>query len=95
MSFEAGEAVMWRLVQRHTGQVGYQRGVKSEGLSATPPVIDCSGWTALLLAQAMQAENEAAGRDVFGADDMFASQVWSDRIIQEVETRTGFILQAH
>ena len=95
MSFEAGEAVMWRLVQRYTGRVGYQRGVKSEGLSATPPVIDCSGWTALLLAQAMQAENEVAGRDVFGADDMLALQVWSDRIIQEVETRTGFILQAH
>ena len=66
MTFEAGEAVMWQLVQRYTGQVGYQRGVKSEGLSATPPVIDCSGWTALLLAQAMQAENEVAGRDVFG-----------------------------
>ena len=93
MSFEAGEAIMWRLVQRYTGQVGYQRGVKSEGLSATPPVIDCSGWTALLLTQAMQAENEAAGRDVFGADDMLALQVWSDRIIHEVEIRTGFILE--
>src|SRR5471032_3052563 len=95
MSFEAGEAIMWRLVQRYTGQVGYQRGVKSEGLSATPPVIDCSGWTALLLTQAMQAENEAAGRDVFGADDMLALQVWSDRIIHEVEIRTHFILQGH
>ena len=93
MSFEAGEAIRGRLVQRYTGQGGYQRGVKSEGLSATPPVIDCSGWTALLLTQAMQAENEAAGRDVFGADDMLALQVWSDRIIHEVETRTGFILQ--
>ena len=93
MTFEGGEAIMWRLVQRYTGQVGYQRGVKSEGLSVTPPVIDCSGWTALLLTQAMQAENEAARRDVFGADGMLALQVWSDRIIHEVETRTGFILQ--
>jgi hypothetical protein len=81
MTFEAGEAIMWQLVQRYTGRVGYQRGVKSEGLSVTPPVIDCSGWTALLLSQAMQAENDAAGRDVFGADDMRALQVWSDRII--------------
>jgi hypothetical protein len=89
MSFEAGEAIMWRLVQRYTGQVGYQRGVKSEGLSASPPVIDCSGWTALLLTHAMQSENEAAGRDVFGADHMLALQVWSD----EVEIRTGFILE--
>jgi hypothetical protein len=93
MTFEAGEAIMWRLVQRYTGEVGYQRGVKSEGLSITPPVIDCSGWTALLLTRAMQAENEAAGRDVFGPDDMLALQVWSDRIIHEVETRTGFLLQ--
>jgi hypothetical protein len=93
MTFEGGEAIMWRLVQRYTGQVGYQRGVKSEGLFVTPPVIDCSGWTALLLTQAMQAENEAARRDVFGADGMLALQVWSDRIIHEVETRTGFILQ--
>ncbi|MFK4448730.1 hypothetical protein ABH944_008789 [Caballeronia udeis] len=94
MSFEAGEATMWRLVQRYTGQVGYQRGVKSEGLSANPPVIDCSGWTALLLTQAMQAENDAAGREMFGADDMLALQTWSDRIIHEIEIRTGFILEA-
>ena len=95
MTFEGGEAIMWRLVQRYTGQVGYQRGVKSEGLFVTPPVIDCSGWTALLLTQAMQAENEAARRDVFGADGMLALQVWSDRIIHEVEIRTGFILEGH
>jgi hypothetical protein len=54
MTFEAGEAAMWRLVQRYTGRVGYRRGVKSEGLLANPPVIDCSGWTALLLTQALQ-----------------------------------------
>jgi hypothetical protein len=93
MKFEAGEAAMWRLVQRYTGQVGYRRGVKSEGLSANPPVIDCSGWTALLLTQALQAENEAAARAVFAADDMQALHVWSDRIIHEIGHRTGFMLQ--
>ncbi|MFM0206669.1 hypothetical protein PQQ96_04615 [Paraburkholderia sediminicola] len=109
MTFEAGEAAMWRLVQRYTGRVGYRRGVKSEGLSANPPVIDCSGWTALLLTQALQtegrpaggspAENEAASRSaasrmLFAVDDIDALHVWSDRIIHEIERRTGFILQA-
>jgi hypothetical protein len=41
----------------------------------------------------MRAENEAAGRAVFCADDVEALQGWSDRIIQEIETRTGFILE--
>jgi hypothetical protein len=41
----------------------------------------------------MRAENEAAGRAVFGADDMEALQVWSDRIIQEIEFQTGFVLE--
>lgn len=67
MTFETAETTMWRLVQRHTGRVGYQRGVKSEGLSRNPPVIDCSGWAGLLLTQAMHAENEVAGRTVFDA----------------------------
>ncbi|NPT41664.1 hypothetical protein GNZ12_10085 [Paraburkholderia sp. 1N] len=98
MTFEAGEAAMWRLVQRYTGRVGYRRGIKSEGLLANPPVIDCSGWTALLLTQALQAENEAAFRGapprrVFAAHDIEALHVWSDRIIHEIERRTGFILQ--
>lgn len=93
MTFEAGEAAMWRLVQRYTSRVGYQRGVKSEGLVANPPVIDCSGWTALLLSQALQAENDAADRAVFAAADMQALHAWSDRIIDEIGARTGFILQ--
>jgi hypothetical protein len=84
---------MWRLVRRYTGRVGYRRGVKSEGLAADPPVIDCSGWAALLLTDAMQAENQAAGRAVFAADDMSALRTWSDRIIMEIERRTGFIRQ--
>jgi hypothetical protein len=93
MTLNAGEMTMWRLVQLYTGRVGYQRGVKSEGLWADPPVIDCSGWIRLLLTNAMRAENEAAGRAVFCADDVEALQVWSDRIIHEIEIRTGFILE--
>ncbi|QBR02178.1 hypothetical protein [Paraburkholderia pallida] len=93
MRFETAERTMWELVQIHTGRVGYQRGVKSEGLSASPPVIDCSGWARVLLTQAMRAENEAAGRAVFGDGDVQALQAWSDRIIQEIEIRTGFILE--
>jgi hypothetical protein len=92
-TLRTAETAMWRLVQRHTGRVGYRRGTKSEGLSEDPPVIDCSGWTALLLTEAMRAENEAAGRAVFGADAIEAMRAWSDRIILEIETRTGFILE--
>src|SRR5215216_3354494 len=88
----AAEATMWQLVQRYTGRVGYQSTVKSEGLSADPPVIDCSGGVGLLLTEAMQAENEAAGRAVFATDDISAMRSWSDRIIMEIQTRTGFIL---
>jgi hypothetical protein len=88
------EAAMWQLVERYTGRVGYQRGVKFEGLAFDPPVIDCSGWAALLLTQAMHAENEAAGRVVFESDQMRVLQTWSDRMIAEIETRTGFILKS-
>lgn len=58
------ETAMWLLVQHYTGRVGYKSTVKSEGLAADPPVIDCSGWVGLLLAQGMQADNEAAGHGV-------------------------------
>ena len=85
---------MWHLVERHTGQVGYQRGVKAEGLALAEPVIDCSGWSRVLLTAAMQAANGAAGRTVFRDEDIAAIQVWSDRIIEEVAQRTGFILEA-
>jgi hypothetical protein len=92
-TFRAAETAMWQLVQRYTGRAGYERGVKSEGLERAPLVIDCSGWTGLLLTRAMQAENEAAGRAVFGTDQMRAVDSWSDRIILEIEQRTGFILE--
>lgn len=92
VTFKAAEAAMWQLVQRYTGRVGYRATVKAEGLAADPPVIDCSGWFGVLITAAMNAENEAAGRRVFAADDAAAMQAWADRIIMEIETRTGFIL---
>jgi hypothetical protein len=67
--------------------------VKAEGLSMTPPVIDCSGWVGVLLTQAMHAENEAAGRTIFGDEYLQALHSWSDRIIHEIEARSGFILE--
>jgi hypothetical protein len=70
MTFETAETTMWRLVQLYTGRVGYQRGVKSEGLWTNFPVIDYSGWIGLLLTKAMQAENAVAGYEVFSADDI-------------------------
>ncbi|WP_143809063.1 hypothetical protein [Paraburkholderia susongensis] len=66
--------------------------MKAEGLARTPAVIDCSGWVAWLLTEAMQAENDAARRPLFRADDMRALHAWSERIIEEIETRTAFIL---
>jgi hypothetical protein len=85
-------AAMWQLVERHTGRVGYGRGIKAEGLTRDSPVIDCSGWTILLLSTAMTAANQASGRDVFSADAIGAIDTWSDRIIEVIEARTGHIL---
>jgi hypothetical protein len=85
---------MWTLVQRHTGRVGYERGVKSEGLIADPPVIDCSGWSRVLLQTAMEAENAGSSQTVFQAEAIAAIQFWSDRIIENIERRTGVLLQS-
>ncbi len=84
---------MWRLVERHTGHVGYKGGAKADGLQAIPPVIDCSGWTALLLATGMQAANSAAGCETFSAGDIAAVHTWSDHMIEVLERRSGTILQ--
>jgi hypothetical protein len=40
----------------------------------------------------MAAANETAGRAVFDAGYMAALHAWSDRIIGEIESRTGLIL---
>lgn len=84
---------MWQLAQRYTGKVGYRRGVKSEGLRASSPLIDCSGWVGLLLSQAMEAENIASGLSAFSATAISSVQTWSDRIIDVVHTRTHYLLQ--
>lgn len=89
---EVAGAAMWQLVERYTGGVGYKGGVKAEGLAADPPVIDCSGWAALLLSTAMKAVNDC-GREMFDTDDIAKVFTWSDRIIQEIETRTGIVLE--
>jgi uncharacterized protein YjiS (DUF1127 family) len=92
MPLSAAEEELWRLVQRYTGRVGYRRAVKDEGLKACPPVIDCSGWVGFLLRRAMQVANAAAGRTVVALDDIAALQGWSEKIITEIERRTGFVI---
>src|SRR5215470_304847 len=90
---QAAEERMWVLVRQYTSRTGYQRGVKGSGLQADPPMIDCSGWVALLLTEAMQAQNASAGRDVFASADIAACNAWSDRIILEIEARTPLLLK--
>ena len=91
--FEAAEERMWALVRQFTGRMGYQRGVKGSGLQADPPAIDCSGWVALLLTEAMKAQNASAGKNVFDPADIAACNAWSDRIILEIEARTPLLLE--
>jgi hypothetical protein len=83
-------AAMWRLVERYTGKIGYKLGAKAENLDLDPPVIDCSGWTALLLSHAMKAANEEA--TVFSEADLAAIQTYSERIIENLERRAGFVI---
>ena len=89
---DAAGAAMWTLVERHTGHVGYRGGVKADGLNHHPPVIDCSGWTALLLSTGMAAANLEAGRPLFSEADVEAVHTWSDRLIENLERRSGFIV---
>ena len=84
---------MWALAARHTGHVGYAMGTKGIGLEANPPVVDCSGWAAVLLTAGMAAANATAQAAVFDTDGMAAVHTWSDRMIAVLEARTGFILQ--
>jgi hypothetical protein len=91
---DAAGVAMWNLVERYTGNVGYRGGVKAEGLVAIPPVIDCSGWVSLLLSTGMKAVNDC-GQEKFTTDDITRVFSWSDRIIQEIEARTGAILEGN
>ena len=82
---------MWALVERYTGHLGYKGGVKAAGLQADPPVIDCSGWAAVLLASGMAAAN-SSGAPIFSHDDMAAVETWSDQMIEVLERRSRWIL---
>ncbi len=93
-SADAAGAAMWTLVQRYTGRVGYRGGIKAEGPTANPPVIDCSGWVSLLLSSGMKAVNEC-GREVFTSSDIASVSSWSDQIIQQIEARTGALLEGN
>jgi hypothetical protein len=90
--FPSAEGRMWDLVQQYTNLVGYQRGAKGPSLRAKPPVIDCSGWVAFVLTEAMKAQNTDAGEDIFDVADIDTGDPWSDRIILEVEARTPLLL---
>jgi hypothetical protein len=90
---EASGVAMWALVDRYTGCVGYKGGIKASGLDADPPVIDCSGWTALLLSAGMEAANRASAMDLFSNDDFAAVHTWSDRLIAELARRSGWVLE--
>jgi hypothetical protein len=84
---------MWALVNRYTGRVGYKGGIKAAGLDTDPPVIDCSGWAALLLSTGMEAANRTGAVAPFGSDDIMAVHTWSDRMIENLERRSGWVLE--
>lgn len=88
----AGEA-MWALVDRYTGHVRYKGGAKAADLDAEPPVIDCSGWAALLLASGMKAVTSSAGGAVFSSDDIAAVNTWSDQMIEVLKRQSGWMLE--
>ena len=90
---DAAGIAMWNLVERYTGRVGYKGGIKAEGLETDPMAIDCSGWVAFLLCAGMEAANRRSGRTLFSADEAPAARTWSDRLIQDVEGWSGFILE--
>jgi hypothetical protein len=89
---DASGAAMWALVERHTGRVGYKRGIKANGLDNDPPVIDCWGWVAVLLSSGMAAANNMTARALFREADIAAVHVWSDDLIESLEKRSGIIL---
>lgn len=101
MSFSAIEvpdetviaSIMWALIDRYVGKVGYQGAVKAEGLTLKPAVIDCSGWAAFLITSAMMAVNDTSISDIFKAEQRASICTWSDRMIEITEARTGFILE--
>jgi hypothetical protein len=83
---------MWALVDRYTGHVRYKGGTKAAGLDADPPVIDCSGWAALLPAAGMKAANSSAPSH-FSSDDIAAVDTWSDQMIELLKRQSGWMLE--
>jgi hypothetical protein len=91
--FPAAERRIWALAQAHDGKTGYRRGAKAAALAEEPPVIDCSGWVALLLTEAMRAQNAEAGETLFDVAVFDRPDPWSDRLILEIEARTPLLLE--
>ncbi len=91
--FLEAQTRMWALVQQFTDQVGYERGAKAAGLFSAPPVIDCSGWVAFLLREALQAENAASGKRIFDPTIFDVESPWSDRIILDIEAAGSNVLE--
>jgi hypothetical protein len=89
----ASGAAMWTLVTHYTGRVGYGGGVKEIGLKSDPPVIDCSGWAALLLSAGMRAANRVSTAELFDSNEIAAVHTWSDRMIEELHRRSNWILE--
>lgn len=75
--------------------MGWKGGTKASGLNSNSPVIDCSGWAALLLSAGMRAANGAVSSSLFSDHDVAALSTWSDRMIEELEQRFGFILDGN
>jgi hypothetical protein len=86
---------LWQLVDRYVGKVAYKGAVKADGLALDPPVIDCSGWAALLITSAMKALDDASPGEMFGAAQCAAVCTWSDRMIEVIESRTGCVLEGN
>jgi hypothetical protein len=94
-SLEAAGEAMWALVDRYTGHVRYKGGTKAAGLDAESPVIDCSGWAALLLASGMKAVTSLENGDVFSSDDIAAVSTWSDHMIEVLMRQSGWMLKGN
>lgn len=84
---DAAGTAMWSLVERYTGKVGHRIGAKADCLALDPPVIDCSGWTALLLSEGMKAANRESA--VFSDAYLADVHTYSERIIENLERRSG------
>lgn len=87
-AFPSAEGRMWELIQQYTNRVGYRRGAKASSLGDDPPVIDCSGWVALMLTEAMKAQNTDAGEEIFDIACFDIPDPWSDGIIVQIEACT-------